>query len=122
MSHLIEEYAKCLGVKIGRQQISDHFYPITSDKYITLQTSKGIQTRNNSQWETVDTMIKKKAKVLNVNTYGLKEDYNSKVAESKKLEEANFARMSGDFARRQATAAQFGYYAQAGTSLLKAFG
>ena len=49
-------------------------------------------------------------------------DYNSKVAESKKLEEANFARMSGDFARGQATAAQFGYYAQAGTSLLKAFG
>jgi len=49
-------------------------------------------------------------------------DYNSKVAESKKLEEANFARMSGDLARRQATAAQFGYYAQAGTSLLKAFG
>ena len=49
-------------------------------------------------------------------------DYNSKVAESRKLEEANFARMSGDLARRQATAAQFGYYAQAGTSLLKAFG
>ena len=49
-------------------------------------------------------------------------DYNSKVAESKKLEEANFARMSGDLARQQARAAQFGYYAQAGTSLLKAFG
>ena len=49
-------------------------------------------------------------------------DYNSKVAESKKLEEANFARMSGDLARQQAIAAQFGYYAQAGTSLLKAFG
>ena len=49
-------------------------------------------------------------------------DYNSKVAESKKLEEANFARMSGNLARQQARAAQFGYYAQAGTSLLKAFG
>ena len=49
-------------------------------------------------------------------------DYNSKVGESKKLEEANFARMSGDLARQQARAAQFGYYAQAGTSLLKAFG
>ena len=49
-------------------------------------------------------------------------DYNSKVAELKKLEEANFARMSGDLARQQARAAQFGYYAQAGTSLLKAFG
>jgi len=49
-------------------------------------------------------------------------DYNSKVAQSKKLEEANFARMSGDLARQQARPAQFGYYAQAGTSLLKAFG
>ena len=49
-------------------------------------------------------------------------DYNSKVAESRKLEEANFARMQGTLARQQARAAQFGYYAQAGTSLLKAFG
>jgi len=49
-------------------------------------------------------------------------DYNSKVAESRKLEEANFARMQGTLARQQAKAAQFGYYAQAGTSLLKAFG
>ena len=49
-------------------------------------------------------------------------DYNSKVKQSQKLEEANFARMSGDLAREQARAAQFGYYAQAGTSLLKAFG
>ena len=49
-------------------------------------------------------------------------DYNSKVAQSRKLEEANFARMSGQMARMEARQAQFGYYAQAGTSLLKAFG
>ena len=49
-------------------------------------------------------------------------DYNSKVAESRILEEANFARMQGTLARQQARSAQFGYYAQAGTSLLKAFG
>ena len=49
-------------------------------------------------------------------------DYNSKVAQSKKLEEANFARMSGNLARIEARQGQFGYYAQAGTSLLKAFG
>ena len=49
-------------------------------------------------------------------------DYNSKVAESRKMEEANFARMSGELARQQAKATEFGYYAQAGTSLLKAFG
>ena len=49
-------------------------------------------------------------------------DYNSKVAESRKLEEANFARMSGELARQQAKATEFRYYAQAGTSLLKAYG
>ena len=49
-------------------------------------------------------------------------DYNSKVAQSQKLEEANFARMSGKLARQQAKGTEFGYYAQAGTSLLKAFG
>ena len=45
-------------------------------------------------------------------------DYNSKVAQSRKLEEANFARMSGQMARMEARQAQIGYYAQAGQSLL----
>jgi len=45
-------------------------------------------------------------------------DYNSKVAQSRKLEEANFARMSGLIARREAKIAQLGYYAKAGESLL----
>jgi len=49
-------------------------------------------------------------------------DYNSRVAESRKMEEANFAIMSGELARQQAKATELGYYAQAGTSLLKAFG
>ena len=49
-------------------------------------------------------------------------EYNSQVAQSRKMEEANFARMSGELARQQAKATEFGYYAQAGTSLLKAFG
>jgi len=47
-------------------------------------------------------------------------DYNSKVAQSQKLEEANFARMQGNIARQQARAAQIGYYAKAGQSLLSA--
>jgi hypothetical protein len=48
--------------------------------------------------------------------------YNSQVAQSQKSEEANFARMRGTLAKQEAKAAEFGYYAQAGTSLLKAFG
>ena len=49
-------------------------------------------------------------------------DYNSKVVQSQKMEEANFARMKGQIARNEARAAQIGYYAKAGESLLKAYG
>ena len=49
-------------------------------------------------------------------------EYNSKVLQSRKLEEANFARMRGQIARNEARAAQIGYYAKAGESLLKAYG
>jgi len=49
-------------------------------------------------------------------------DYNSKVAQSQKLEEANFARMSGQMARMEAKQAQLGYYAQAGQSLMSNYG
>ena len=44
--------------------------------------------------------------------------YNSKVAQSQKMEEANFARMQGQVARNEARVAQFGYYAKAGQSLM----
>ena len=45
--------------------------------------------------------------------------YNSKVAQSQKMEEANFARMQGQVARNEAKIAEYGYYAKAGTSLLR---
>ena len=45
--------------------------------------------------------------------------YNSKVAQSQKLEEAHFAKMQGALARQQGKIAQYGYYAKAGESLLK---
>ena len=48
--------------------------------------------------------------------------YNSKVKQSQKMEEANFARMRGQMARNEARTAEIGYYAQAGQSLLKAYG
>jgi len=45
-------------------------------------------------------------------------EYNSKVAANKKMEEANFARISGQLARQQARLAQIGTIASVGTSLL----
>ena len=46
-------------------------------------------------------------------------DYNSKVAQSQKMEDANFARIQGSIARREGKIAQLGYYAKAGESLLR---
>ena len=45
-------------------------------------------------------------------------EYNSKVAANKKMEEANFARISGQLAKQQARLAQIGTIASVGTSLL----
>lgn len=49
-------------------------------------------------------------------------EYNAKVGKARKFEEAQFARIQGQVARNQAKSAEIGYYAQAGTSLLKTFG
>ena len=45
-------------------------------------------------------------------------EYNGKVAEAKKLEEANFARISGSLARASGRQQAIGYLAGAGSSLL----
>jgi len=48
--------------------------------------------------------------------------YNAEIQKSRAFEEANFARIQGQVARQQAKQAEYGYYAQAGQSLLKAYG
>lgn len=48
--------------------------------------------------------------------------FNSKVAQSRKIEQANFARMNGQLARMEARQAELGYYAQAGQSLMNNYG
>ena len=49
-------------------------------------------------------------------------EYNSKVAQSKKLEEANFARVKGELAVMEAKQAELAGYARAGESLLNISG
>jgi hypothetical protein len=46
-------------------------------------------------------------------------EYNSKVAQSQKMEEANFARIQGVIAKREGRIAALGSYARAGESLLR---
>ena len=49
-------------------------------------------------------------------------EYNSKVGQAKKMEEANFYRIQGQIARQQARSAQIGTLMQTGTSLLSISG
>ena len=46
-------------------------------------------------------------------------DYNAKIGQARKFEEANFARIQGQVARQQAKIAQLGTLTQTGTSLLR---
>ena len=45
-------------------------------------------------------------------------EYNAKIGQARKFEEANFARIQGQFARQEARMAQIGTAFQTGTSLL----
>lgn len=58
MTHIVEEYAKSLGVKIGRPIIESHFYPITSKNYITFHTNdKKSPARHFDYWGIVFNLI-----------------------------------------------------------------
>ncbi len=46
-------------------------------------------------------------------------NYNSQVAQAQKIEQANFARITGQIKRREAKIAELGAYARAGESLLR---
>ena len=71
--------------------------------------------------------VERSGTVLNVLRYNAEQaetekdviTYNSQVAQSQKMEEANFARIQGNIARQQGKIAQLGYYAKAGSSLLR---
>jgi hypothetical protein len=58
MGHLIEEYAKSLGVKIGKPKLLDHFYPTLNDKYITIHTDNKIDSKNYEYFPQVLNLLK----------------------------------------------------------------
>jgi len=58
MSHIVEVYAKDLGVKIGDPVVTDHFFPGLPDKYITIQASNKMPAANYLYWDLVIGLIK----------------------------------------------------------------
>ena len=53
MSHLIEEYAKNLGVKIGKPVLAEHFFPVIPEKYITVSVEPQIQSKQYKYFDIV---------------------------------------------------------------------
>jgi len=45
MSHLLEEYAKNLGVKVSKPIVQEHFYPLLDDKYIIICGEDRVQSK-----------------------------------------------------------------------------
>lgn len=59
MSHILEEYAKCLGTVGGSPVIEPHFFPIPDSKYITVETSpESFASLDYSYWSNVVDLIK----------------------------------------------------------------
>lgn len=59
MSHLVEEYAKNLGVKIAKPIVSKHFWPLPFDNYITICLEGETPSKNYKYYEIVIDMVKK---------------------------------------------------------------
>jgi hypothetical protein len=66
MSHLLEEYAKNLGVKVSRPIINDHFFPIVADRYITITTEEHKPAKHYKHYGMVLTLLKPVFKANNV--------------------------------------------------------
>lgn len=59
MSHILEEFSKCLGVKSGKPIIHPHFFPITAERYITVETApESFNSLVYSYWHNVVSLIK----------------------------------------------------------------
>jgi hypothetical protein len=59
MSKLLEIYSKATGLKIGKQDLNESFYPLPFEKYITFHCGSGMQAKNYPYWNEVIFLIKK---------------------------------------------------------------
>jgi hypothetical protein len=53
MSHLIEEYAKNLGVKIAKPIVSKHFWPVIPEKYLTIYLEPHLSSKKYKYYDIV---------------------------------------------------------------------
>jgi|TARA_R100001163_G_scaffold33250_1_gene25763 hypothetical protein len=58
MPHLLREYAKNLGVKISKPIVSNHFFPIEFDNYITISIDDENQSKSYKNYDIVFFILK----------------------------------------------------------------
>jgi hypothetical protein len=58
MSHILEEYAKSLGVYISKPIISEHYFPICDEKYIVIYSEDKIQSKHYKHYNMVLELLK----------------------------------------------------------------
>lgn len=58
MSHVLEEYAKNLGVLISKPIVSEHFFPCRFEKYITIYCEDKIQSKKYLYYDMVFNLLK----------------------------------------------------------------
>ncbi len=64
MSHLVEVYAKDLGVKVGKPKIQKHYYPVIHEKYITFHMDTDVQPKQYDYWDVCLGLLGPKLKEL----------------------------------------------------------
>lgn len=83
MSHIIEEYAKNLGVKIGKPVLKEHFFPILDENYITIHSDEKIDSKYYEYFPQVIKLIKPFLIKNQIKIYQIKS------AENKNLEDVD---------------------------------
>ena len=58
MAHLLEEYAKNLGVKISKPIIKDHFFPLVGQRYITISTEDNKPAKHYKHYDVVLSLLR----------------------------------------------------------------
>ena len=69
MSHLLEEYAKNLGVKVSKPIIQEHFFPLLDDKYIILCGEDKTQSKYYKHYSLVLGLLEPILKKNNIKVY-----------------------------------------------------
>lgn len=80
MSHLIEEYAKNLGVKISKPIVSKHFWPLPHDNYITICADALIPSKQYKYYELVLFLLKQHLDGANIKVFQVGSSSSTKIA------------------------------------------